>query len=290
MPDTCLMESGCQHSVLRGAYLLMAASRALYDMSVGRGRESRWVTLCYHAVLPQDKRCFARQMQLIAARAAGTPSIGSLGCTGPQVCVTFDDCYACLLDSAVPVLTELRIPATFFAVTDNLGCSPRWPIAGDDPCAQAPLMTERDLRSLPADLFTVGSHTASHPRLDRLSLRSMKAELTRSRARLEDVLGKPVRALSFPHGAYSGEVVRAARLAGYEQLFTIEARVTWGPGPHLLHGRFGASPRESVMEFRLKAMGCYDWLYHVRRWKAMAVRIAGIAAPFGGRGLGVASL
>lgn len=63
-----------------------------------------------------------------------------------------------------------------------------------------------------------GSHSASHPILARLDPASLRDELTRSRAWLEALLGKPVQILSYPNGLVpdiSAAVISAARAAGY---------------------------------------------------------------------------
>jgi peptidoglycan/xylan/chitin deacetylase (PgdA/CDA1 family) len=74
---------------------------------------------------------FREQMSVLASRA-NPISLEQLGeallrgdCPSRPVVITFDDGYLDNLENALPVLTDYRIPATFFVVTGNLG-RPFW--------------------------------------------------------------------------------------------------------------------------------------------------------------------
>ena len=67
-----------------------------------------------------------------------------------------------------------------------------------------------------------GSHSASHPDLTRLSDDSLRDEVTRSKALLEDRLGGEVTLLAFPYGAFNRRVWNAALDAGYTHMFTTQ--------------------------------------------------------------------
>ena len=55
------------------------------------------------------------------------------------------------------------------------------------------------------------SHTASHRALTGLSDEEMKEEFERSNARLEELTGRPVRALCYPTGAVNDDVVEVVK-------------------------------------------------------------------------------
>ena len=78
-----------------------------------------------------------------------------------------------------------------------------------------PLMTEDQLRQLPAWDITVGSHSLTHARLPDLDAAALSRELGDSRARLADILGQSVDLLAYPYGLYDERVIRHARAAGY---------------------------------------------------------------------------
>jgi peptidoglycan/xylan/chitin deacetylase (PgdA/CDA1 family) len=83
------------------------------------------------------------------------------------------------------------------------------------------------IRDLHARGHVIGSHSASHPtRFNAWAVGAMRAEWSRSRQVLEDLLGHAVIAASVPGGYYSRGVARAARDAGLQVLFTSEPTTT----------------------------------------------------------------
>lgn len=218
-------------------------------------RQRPELTLCYHGVRDGQRPTFFRQMR-------------TLHRIRPSLTVTFDDAFANLLDNALPLLRDLGITPTVFAVADNLGRPPRWPMPPGHPDACEPIMTAAELAAAArAGLCRVGSHTCTHPRLTQVSDAQLDDELQRSRAQLEQLLGLPVTDLAFPHGDYDARVVAAARRAGYVRLFTLDERVLTEQDLHSgLIGRFLMSPDAWPLEFRLTCAGAYAWLYPWRRF------------------------
>jgi peptidoglycan/xylan/chitin deacetylase (PgdA/CDA1 family) len=241
--------------VARVVYLIVAV---LYWLGTGFGRVGRRdvVTLCYHGVKPDQRRRFARQMAWIARRGRG------------RVRVTFDDAFANLLDNALPVMHELGIPATVFAVTGNLGSRPDWEIAADHPDASEPTMTAAQIRLAAADCSTTfGSHGATHRRLTDLSADEVYWELKESRTALEQITGTDVEDFAPPHGACDEALVDAAIAAGYRRVFTLdEPRDQRDDGARgRVNGRMKMSPDVWPIEFALTAAGAYRWLPGIRR-------------------------
>ena len=64
-------------------------------------------------------------------------------------------------------------------------------------------------------LVEVGSHTVTHPALANLPLSVQREQIRRSKASLEDVLGRPVTSFSYPHGSYTPETAALVREAGF---------------------------------------------------------------------------
>jgi peptidoglycan/xylan/chitin deacetylase (PgdA/CDA1 family) len=96
--------------------------------------------------------------------------------------------------------------------------------------ADAVVMTWTHVRNLRAAGMDVQSHTASHRVLQTLAPHDLERELVTSRAVLEDVLGEPVRAISYPVGRSvrdDPQVLRAVRAAGYELGFSNATGVSW---------------------------------------------------------------
>jgi peptidoglycan/xylan/chitin deacetylase (PgdA/CDA1 family) len=101
-------------------------------------------------------------------------------------------------------------------------------------------LTRSQIRELAERGHVIGSHSASHPaRFHTLPFHQLAAEWTRSRATLEDIIGRPVDVGSVPGGCYSPVVARAAHEASIHVLFTSEpvTRLAMKHGC-LLAGRF----------------------------------------------------
>jgi len=128
------------------------------------------------------------------------------------VAVTFDDGYAGFYRDALPILQQENIPATLFAVAGKPGGWNDWMPESSE---RRPLMTEAQLRQLPEQDITVGSHSLTHARLPELDDAALTRELEDSRARLADTLGRTVDLLAYPHGLYDDRVIAFAREAGY---------------------------------------------------------------------------
>lgn len=97
------------------------------------------------------------------------------------------------------------------------------PGGGTSPAGPRPThrrLSAAALRELAVDgALEIGAHTVSHPALATLPPSAQRAELRESRARLEDLCGRPVRALAYPYGRpgtdYSPETMALAREAGF---------------------------------------------------------------------------
>jgi peptidoglycan/xylan/chitin deacetylase (PgdA/CDA1 family) len=156
------------------------------------------------------------------------------------VAVTFDDGYADNLTAA-----RLGVPFTVFVtVQPVLDGSPfRWD-GREDQGRPLTLAELRELAALPG--VGIGAHTMTHPRLSALSAEDQRRELTRSKARLEELTGRRVDLLAYPFGKpgdLAPETPRLAEAAGYRAAFLSQA------------GRIvPSSPR-----FLLPRLSVHDW-------------------------------
>ena len=256
------------------AVRLLYLGAASLSRLCGTGRLSpgRCVVLCYHGIAAGHKDAFRRQMRWLDVYLTkqGYDRKSRQDADLP-VAVTFDDAFANLLDNAIPVLEDYRIPAAVFVVTDNLGRVPQWTIAPDHPEAREVVMDADQVRDLAARPgVTVGSHTATHPDLARISEARQREELASSRNYLETLLQKKVDTLALPHGSYDDDVIRQALAAGYHTIYTLDP-LPADPDQPGKAGRFSMSPEAWPMEFRLTVQGAYAWLRSwrrfIRKWK-----------------------
>ncbi len=253
---------------LRLLNLLLAC--AAWLLTLGRRRD-RVVVLCYHGVTSAQRRAFEWQMRRIAGRVVPASALGQRHLpvsAAPAVCITFDDAFANLRENAVPILRRLRMPATVFAVSDNLGAPPRWSMPSDHPDREQCLLSAAQLRALVrSSPVRVGAHTASHPRLTTLTDAAVRYELSVARQRLQQVLGREVDDLSFPYGDWDERTLRAARAAGYRRIYTLAPRLHAGPADEVI-GRFLMSPDVWPVEFLLTCAGAYAWREVWHTWRA----------------------
>jgi peptidoglycan/xylan/chitin deacetylase (PgdA/CDA1 family) len=231
-------------------YLLSAAHELLLRLS-NKVPPGKCVVLYYHSVPRSQRRLFALQMNTVLRHATPVTldSDMLLSRGAKTVAITIDDAFENLLENAIPELTRRRIPAAIFAVSGALGKT----LAGDSEPADR-VMSAEQLKSLPRELFTIGSHTVSHPFLPALSREAARRELQDSRAQLSELLQRDVRLFSFPFGGCTRALVNLCREVGYRRVFAFG-----DPGEYIV-GRVRVDPTDWPLEFFLKLQGAYRWL------------------------------
>lgn len=78
-----------------------------------------------------------------------------------------------------------------------------------------PLSIEEIVALERGNLVEIGSHTVTHPLLNKLSAARQRDEVQRSKAVLEEILGHPVGSFAYPYGAYKTETVAVVRESGF---------------------------------------------------------------------------
>jgi peptidoglycan/xylan/chitin deacetylase (PgdA/CDA1 family) len=250
--------------VVRLVYMVCALGWVVLT-GFGRFRRNGVVVLYYHGVSARKLERFAWQMSKIRSRAVSLTE--RLPKNVHYVDVTFDDAFANLLDNAIPVLEQYQIPATIFAVADNLGCLPRWEMPYGHLESTEMTMTAEQLVTVSKNpLVYIGSHTLTHPDLAKIRSDQLKTELIDSKRRLEHLLGKPVEDLALPFGSYNQEVLTMAIEAGYKRIYTVDPKPINPMSEELVLGRFSMSPDAWKIEYILTCCGAYAWLYPWRRF------------------------
>jgi peptidoglycan/xylan/chitin deacetylase (PgdA/CDA1 family) len=84
-------------------------------------------------------------------------------------------------------------------------------------------MTEEQIKELSRSRWvTIGSHGYYHNDLAKISGNAVKHEIARSKQFLENITGKKIKALAFPYGSYTKEVIEAAKEIDFTQLLATE--------------------------------------------------------------------
>jgi peptidoglycan/xylan/chitin deacetylase (PgdA/CDA1 family) len=109
-----------------------------------------------------------------------------------SVVVTFDDGTADFVEVALPILVQHRVPVTLYLATDFVEGGHPFPAHGR-PVSWSSL---RD--ACTTGLVDVGSHTHTHPLLDRISPAEAADELDRSVGLIGERLGQVARDFAYP--------------------------------------------------------------------------------------------
>jgi peptidoglycan/xylan/chitin deacetylase (PgdA/CDA1 family) len=176
--------------------------------------QASWIRFpYYHHVFDDQRAGFEAQLRYmtsigsmislddaVALMEADTPI------DGRYFCITFDDGYKNCVTNALPILAEHQVPAAFFVATAFVGAVREQ----RDPALVGTIeaydrfvtdfMTWDDCRQLVGAGMTLGSHSATHPRLAHLSASDVEHELRHSKEVIEQELGTDCRHFSCPKG------------------------------------------------------------------------------------------
>ena len=253
--------------MLRASRLVARAiSEANALLSTGRAPRCGLRVLMYHSVGSTaigDTRGiygiaperFAAQICTLAAHRDLTPVALDAAADGgtTRVAVTFDDGYRDNLYAAAPVLQQYHIPFTVFVCSAFLRDGP------GNFLSPAEL---RELAALPG--AAIGSHGATHTPLTQLDDAALHEELVASKAALEDLCGRGVTAISYPHGAVNRRVRDAAAAAGYTRGACSRFDINDGARDPLLLCRTDIHRDDDLRVFEQKLDGAWDWY----RWRS----------------------
>jgi peptidoglycan/xylan/chitin deacetylase (PgdA/CDA1 family) len=178
---------------------------------------------------------FRRQLEYLRGRgyAAITFSDWRAAETGAKplpakpVLITFDDGYMNNYELAYPLLREFGMKANIFLVYESIDAHNAWHDPETEPWLR--MLTWTQLREMQdSGLIEMGSHTMRHQDLASLPPDQARWELTESKKRLEDKLGREMVGFAYPYGsgAYKPEVRRAALEAGYRFDFSVRQGIS----------------------------------------------------------------
>jgi peptidoglycan/xylan/chitin deacetylase (PgdA/CDA1 family) len=141
------------------------------------------------------------------------------------VLITFDDGYRDNLECAAPVLRKYGYPAVQFVPLAYVGDG--LPLPHEESLASRGVINRTvdwdELRELEANAIRIESHGISHRPLADLEIDEAAREIVISKLRLEERLGRPVRAFSYVKGSeahYKPVHLSLVRQAGYDVAFT----------------------------------------------------------------------
>ncbi|MFH1800517.1 MAG: polysaccharide deacetylase family protein [Candidatus Omnitrophota bacterium] len=163
-----------------------------------------------------------------------------------KTAITFDDGYRDNYQQAFPILKELGFSATFFVTAEDVGKEGfmTWDML-------------REMAMVPG--IEIGSHTLEHKPLPGMSEKEARASLVASKKILEERLGRPIRAISYPCGSFDKRIIEMVRSAGYAYGCTashVHDRKFVG-NPYLLRRIKVSASSGSHFAFSLRLSGFY---------------------------------
>ena len=215
---------------------------ALRGLSIGKRIDAsdNWLRFpFYHHVFDDERAGFERQLRFlrqfgdfISMDDAVDILESGTAIDGRFFCLTFDDGFKSCMTGALPILTEIGAPATFYVVTSLIGMI----LPPDDPIARnvfgfkgdqtgLDFLSWADCRILVDAGMTIGSHTRSHPRLANLTEAEIISEMNLSKEDIENQIGQPCLHFCTPYGLAGSDFnlerdPELARLAGYRSFVT----------------------------------------------------------------------
>ena len=174
--------------------------------------------------------------------------------------ITFDDGYRDFYTEAMDVIRQCGFSATIFLATDRIGQSSAR-IEG------ANYLTWPEVRELHAEGIRFGSHTVTHPDLRSLDPDLLDYELGHSKETIEQNIGAPVDAFSYPF-SFPEEDTNFTRFLedllnnlGFEYgVSTILGRAR-GKSNRFFLPRLPVNSWDDRMLLQAKVEGGYDWLH-----------------------------
>ncbi len=244
------------------------AARMISEVSAlksGKGFLPGFRVMLYHAVgsrlahdpygISVEAKLFKEQTKFLSE----SPAVdvvrfqdGHAGNSSLRVALTFDDGYKDNLYTAAPILLEFNIPFTVFVTSAFIQSGSK------------EYLTPAELREL-ASLtgVNIGSHGATHLPLAGCDDQTLRQELSDSRSYIEDVIGREVTSVAYPHGSVNIRVRDAAQDIGYTRGACSRFGINDESRDPLLLCRCEVVAADSERVFLQKVKGAWDWY----RWR-----------------------
>ena len=169
-----------------------------------------------------------------------------------HIAITFDDGYSDKLFTAAPLLAKSGFPFTVFICSGAVAERRNGFLRPEEVC---------ELAELPG--VQIGSHTVNHVRLTTCDDKELKYELKSSKSYLEDLIGRSVTCVSYPHGDVNHRVRNMASALGYTIGCTSRFDINLSGRDSLLLCRSEILASDELSTFQQKIRGDWDW----RRWR-----------------------
>ena len=200
---------------------------------------------------------FVRQVTELAAEGfvtCGPAQACSNGATGPRVTLTFDDGFRNVFENALTPMADFKMTAIQFLVPDYIGKFNEWDLRDGE--AAEPLMDAAQIREWLGAGHTIGSHSLTHARLTRLTLRDAREEIFASKKKLEDLFGNVIEHFCYPYGDWSEALRDLVVEAGYRTACTTDFGINTPETPPMALRRITVRhPTRTLRSLKAKLLG-----------------------------------
>ena len=151
--------------------------------------------------------------------------------------LTFDDGYDDNFSEALPILKKYKVVGTFFIISSKVDTSE--------------YMSRDQIKELAKAGNEIGSHSATHPSLDKSKGAQLEKEVKKSKEDLEAISETPIISFCYPAGKYNDETIKALSDAGYKIAVTT-------------HGSTGTLATDKLLEiprYRISANMSFSALF-----------------------------
>lgn len=236
-------------------------TKAYYSLSPGTR------ILMYHRVNDFDRydqltvssKRFESQLAWLASHKKIVPldQVAQAAQVKNQVVITFDDGYLDNLEKALPILERYEAPATIYITTkfaDQSVSHKRY----EDERGRLHLNWQEIKTLSQHPLITIGSHTVSHPFLQRISPEQLVIEIKESKDQIEQQLSMPCDHFCYPAGDYSGREWLEVKKSGYKTATTVSPGQNKSSTNLFALKRTEITDKDDELQMRHKLHGAYD--------------------------------
>ena len=207
----------------------------------------------YHSIghLPFSVKPERFVKQLAVMRDRGFGFVSQATQRDRSVFLTFDDGYIDNYTVLYPIIKQLNVRVSIFAVTNFI--DRKHDFGRSQTCD---VLTRSMIEEMSkSGLVEFGSHTHTHANLLRFSDREIEYELEKSKDILQSITGQQTQTFAFPYSIYNPAVPNILRKTGYK--YSVTGRRGYLPrSPDLLSlPRWGVGGSTSHLSFLLKLFG-----------------------------------
>ena len=163
------------------------------------------------------------------------------------ISITFDDGYKDNL-YALEICEKYDIPFTLYITTGFIG--------------QDNYLSIEDIQRFSnSKICIIGTHSVTHPHLDKLDYDEQYKELLDSKETLEKIVGYPITHFSYPHGSYNDDTRRIIEKIGYNMVSSSHISLNTIKNLDLKRlKRIEIIASDNISDLQKKILGYYDYL------------------------------